>query len=266
MPKAVIFGGAGCVGQWVVGLLDSYDICILDPALRDGCEGADIAICLADADLIVIATPVEAAAGTLALASRHTRANVAVIETLSAKIGFHKVLAKLYPDSPVLGLNPLFRPQKHSRNGTVLTVGSETVAGLDFAALGFCRHAMSIEAHDRVLGTVQALTHINTLAFGLSLAQVQDEQPIAQTPPFRLLNSVLARMMQGAPHVYWEIQRHNSYARAARLSLISALADLSDTIDSNDWAGFLALRDKLCVSDVAAADAETLFEAILHKN
>jgi prephenate dehydrogenase len=56
---------------------------------------------------------------------------------------------------------------------------------------------------------------------------------------------MLARIVSGAPGVYWDIQAGNPVAPAARAGLQRGIERIAGVADSADEAGFAALIDEL---------------------
>jgi len=85
------------------------------------------------------------------------------------------------------------------------------------------------ETHDRATAGLQVATHAGVLAFGLALAQLGGDLEAllpAAPPPFLAQLALLARIADGAPATYADIQRANPFAPAARAALADALGRL----------------------------------------
>jgi prephenate dehydrogenase len=59
------------------------------------------------------------------------------------------------------------------------------------------------------------------------------------TPPYRLLLSLLGRIADAQPHVYWSIQRDHPYGREVRAALSRAAGELEQMVDRDDEPAFI---------------------------
>jgi prephenate dehydrogenase len=282
MRRAVIIGGAGAVGRWMTEQLAPVALCVaLDPRAKtpDAVRKDFLSLppetavqAMAGADAVVLAVPVEVAIAALAALAEALPPACTVVELLSAKSAFHSAAARSLPGRPVLGLNPLFRPEMGSDTGSVLCVRPKSGSAACWieAALSDAGQSLIVttaDAHDRVLGTVQALVHATALSFGAALRSAGQAPGERQTPPFRCLAALFARVVQGEPHVYWEIQRHNPYAVEARRALLSALEELDALATAGDAGAFTRWLETLSAGapvdlDAAGSDAAWLFAAL----
>ncbi|MFZ5962423.1 prephenate dehydrogenase/arogenate dehydrogenase family protein [Thalassococcus sp. BH17M4-6] len=279
-----VFVGAGCVATWLAEILpETRDRVALDPGpVADGFPmpvlpvdvlnpGDAAAAAITGADLLVLAVPVDVALAVLDRWGAHLKTGCAVIDTLSTKSLFAERLAERLPGLGAAGVNPLFRPQRGLPGGRVLATVYRPDARIAQAFdhirdYGCDVDDMSFDQHDRIMGAVQGLTHITALAFGQALQAMGPPPDTATTPPYRCTAAIFARLVSGAPHIPWEIQRNNPYANAARRQLIDTLEHLDAQILENDQAGFardiVALRtDPRLRVDKGADTAARLFIA-----
>jgi prephenate dehydrogenase len=161
-------------------------------------------------------------------------AGALLADTLSVKTPFAQ--AALAVDAPVelLSLNPMFAP--------ALGFSGHAVAAVELrpgprsrALLALLREQAAIvpladaAAHDRMTAALQVAVHAGALGFGLALAQLDadlDALLPAAPPPFLAQLALLARIADGSPETYADIQRANPFAAEARAALADALAQL----------------------------------------
>jgi 4-amino-4-deoxyprephenate dehydrogenase len=281
MRRAVIVGGAGTVGRWIAAQLAPVAHCVqLDPR-ADGPQairlnvlsgGAEAQNALAGADAVILAVPAEVAIAALDWLAASAALPRGVVELLSAKTGFHRAAERAIPGLPLLGLDPMFRPVSGADTGPVLCIRPDQSMALHWIEDALEQAGQKLvqttaDAHDRVLGTVQGLVHTSVLSYGAALEALDTSPGSRQTLPFRCLTALFARLIEGAPHVYWEIQRHNPYTAAARQALLSALTEIDDLVTSGNAEGFVQRFDALGRTQLvdlksASTDAARLFEVL----
>jgi len=243
LAKVVVIGG-GAVGQLFAALLTDAGsaVTVVDRASApnvqlalDACApSTELAAALAGADCALLALPEAVALEALPHVLAALPAGALLADTLSVKTPF--VQAALEAAAPVelCSLNPMFAPSLGLDGRAVLAV--EAVPGArSQALLALLRERAQVvvvpdaEAHDRATAALQVATHAGVLAFGLALAQLDAELDAllpAAPPPFLAQLALLARIADGAPATYADIQRANPFAPAARAALTDALARL----------------------------------------
>jgi len=251
LANVVVIGG-GAVGRLLAGALADGGgaVTVVDrapaphvqlvtdartpsPALQDALAGADCAL---------LALPEEAALDALPHVLAALPAGALLADTLSVKTPFaHAALAARAPVE-LCSLNPMFAPSLGFAGRAVLAVelapGPRSRALL--ALLGALADVVTLpdaEAHDRATAALQVATHAGVLAFGLALARLDadlDALLPAAPPPFLALLALLARIADGAPATYADIQRANPFADEARSALTDALAQLSTAAHDSD--------------------------------
>jgi len=272
---AVIFGGAGAVGQlFSQRLLDCgvkrvvsvdrnpqskssaaadaareieylcADACVVDAAVQE---------LTAAADLVIIALPSGPAEGCMTVVAPTLSSDALLVDTLSVKTHFLSALERLSLKAEILSVNPMFAPTLGFAGQSVLLV--EVKPGPRSNAfkrlLGqWCGHIVSLttQEHDRYTAASQALTHAALIVFGTALANMgydaakfRDCQP----PPHFTMLALLARMLGNEPEVYWDIQIENPYATEARDELINAVSSFQSVVHSGDALKFGGALEKL---------------------
>lgn len=210
------------------------------PALREALSAADCA---------VLALPEAAALDALPHVLTALPAGALLVDTLSVKTPFAQ--AALAAGAPVelLSLNPMFAPALgfagHALLAVELASGPRSRALLE--RLGQLAHVVTLadaQAHDRATAALQVATHAGAVAFGLALAQLDadlDALLPAAPPPFLALLALLARIADGSPETYADIQRANPYAAEARDALANAVRRLDAAARDADAGAVAAL-------------------------
>lgn len=259
LARCAIVGGDGAVGRLFAGALAAAGsaLTILDRAPRPqpGLPAATyVALdartpsgalrdALADADCALLALPEEAALAALPHVLAALPSGALLVDTLSVKTPFaHAALAAGAP-LELLSLNPMFAPTLGFAGHAVLAVelapGPRSATLL--ALLGSRARAVvtlpDAAAHDRLAAALQAATHASVLGFALGLRQLGadlDALLALAPPPFLTLLALAARIADGSPATYAEIQRANPFAADARAALADALARLDAAAHATD--------------------------------
>jgi prephenate dehydrogenase len=227
----------------------------------------------AGATAVVLALPYAAARDAITEIAPHMPPGALLVETLSVKHGPASWRQGLRDDLEYLGINPLFGPDLQWSGRPVLMVPYRAgPLAFAFTALIARTGALTIEvdadAHDRELAERQLACHALALALGAVLAQPTDNRlPLLEgPPPYQTHLMVLARMLQGNPEVYSEIQSQNPYGAAIRQRLIAALQALSGPEDEVTAMVETMQRKLVDALDPAAAACGRLFATRLFKD
>ncbi|MFC5743205.1 prephenate dehydrogenase [Dyella tabacisoli] len=252
--KTAVVIGAGAVGQMFAQLLTERGTLVtcFDSEPRNGAASGDacqpsgkLAAAAADAELIVLALPERALSVALERIGALARRDALLVETSSVKTPLESIKHTVLRDREVLGVNPMFAPSAGIAGHVVVTVHhgagpASTCFEQLLAAHGARLVALSAERHDRMTALVQALGHAAILGFADALAHAGeplDDLLAIAPPPFRVLMSLVARMLGQSPEVYWDIQSGNPHA-------IQARALLADGVDRcNEAGGTVPLAD-----------------------
>lgn len=268
-PRRCVVVGGGAVGAMLASHLNSsgYQVCVVDTRTlpvpggqRARFEQGDItnigpplAAEIGRADLVVLAVPEIVALAALASLVSVMDSGALLVDTLSVKTQVVEEVRATAPGMQAVSLNPMFAP--------ALGIAGRPVAAVvvndgplvqDLLRLigtwGGRVVQVTADEHDRLTGTAQALTHAAVLAFGLALADLDvdvGELTAIAPPPHLTLLALLARIAEGTPEVYWDVQSANPRAAAARAALAGGVRRLAALVDDNDDAGFAAALGRL---------------------
>jgi chorismate mutase/prephenate dehydrogenase len=248
---AVVVGGAGRMGRWMVDFLraQEFEVGILDPNAPGGLD-AGVRERLGDSDLVVSAAP----PGRTADLYREWRSNPpagVVCDMASIKSPLVEPIRALQAAGiRVASFHPLFGPATTAlRNSDVVIcdVGDpeaeEIVAGL-FAPTLARIVRIDIDEHDKLMAEMLTLAHAATLAFaGARLAGSPRSIELHSTTE-RALESLAARVVRESPEVYFEIQADNPHSEAAVSRLHDAVRRLVTLVRERNVEGFAGwMRD-----------------------
>lgn len=240
-PATVIVGGMGAVGRMLRRELESDLGLIVDIDSRSGCDARGCAIpgtlerqLLAEASTVVLAVPESVALAILPALCDVLADTALIVETLSVKAHFAQAIAAARPPFEAIGINPMFAPSLGMAGRAVAVVPHlARASAAHFVSLLADRGAQVTElsaiAHDRTAAALQALPHVAILAFALAFADSQLDVEAAlrlAPPPASALLALAARIADGNPEVYYEIQSANQFAPAARDALARALQEV----------------------------------------
>ncbi|MDG5817381.1 prephenate dehydrogenase/arogenate dehydrogenase family protein [Natronococcus sp. A-GB7] len=224
----VLIVGAGAMGTWFGGAVDA-DVAFADVDPATAVAAADAvggeAVPLEDGDIydvVCIAVPLSYA--DEAIAAHASRASDAIVDVSGAMADPLAAMARHAPDLERASLHPLFAPERAPGSIAVVRENAGPTTAAMFEALedrGNDLVETTPEEHDEAMETVQSATHAAVLAFALAARDVPDG---FETPVYEELRALAARVTEGTPRVYADIQETfdgaDAVADAAR-----ALAD-----------------------------------------
>ncbi|WP_437539512.1 prephenate dehydrogenase dimerization domain-containing protein [Sorangium sp. So ce726] len=259
--RCVVVGAKGSIGAFLAtrlsgeGLdvtgIDISDAAYVNPTIAfhaDDITRPSDRTCaaLSQARTVVLALSQSVLERALPQVLPHLHPDCLIVETLSIKTPFHDLLDQHRPAQPVLGINPMFSGDLDPRGRPVAAVvhrSGAAIAGFLSLLDRWQLRVVVIEPHehDRTMATLQSLCHAAILSFGRALCQAGvSASSIAALapPPFRVLLSLVARMTQNHPDVYWEIQSANPYAGEARQRLQASLQALDAEVSAGERERF----------------------------
>jgi chorismate mutase/prephenate dehydrogenase len=248
---AVVVGGAGRMGRWMVDFLRTheFEVSVLDPNSREGLD-EDVEERLGDADLVVSAAPPSRTADLYTAWCSDPPTGV-VCDMASIKTPLVASIRALQEAGVrVASFHPLFGPATTAlRNSDVVicNVGDpgaeKTVADL-FAPTLARLVRIDIDEHDRLMADMLTLAHAATLAFaGARLAGSRRSVDLHSTTE-RALESLAAHLVRESPEVYFEIQADNPHSMEAVKRLHDAVRRLESLVRQRDVEGFASwMRD-----------------------
>lgn len=241
-----IIGGHGQMGARLAGLFGDlgHRLLLVD---RDTTLTAEEAA--ADADVVVIAVPIEETERVIAIVGPHVREDALLMDITSIKEA--PIAAMLSATrASVVGTHPMFGPGVHSLQGQRLVVcRARGDVWADWVVETFGSRGLSVtEAtpvqHDRAMSVVQVLTHFQTQVLGLTLSKLG--VPIAETLPFTspaylLELYVAARHFAQDPLLYGPIEMRNPRTSAVTKAFRDATDELRTVLAEGDQVAFSAL-------------------------
>ncbi|MFI1879936.1 prephenate dehydrogenase/arogenate dehydrogenase family protein [Streptomyces althioticus] len=259
--RCVVAGAFGGVGGMFTGLLlrSGAEVTRVDLTARAGGEpgvrdiaddirapGPATARAVAEAGLVLLAVPEQAALDAVAPMAGLMRPGALLADTLSVKSRMAERLRASAPQLQAVGVNPMFAPSLPLPGRPVAAVtvtgGPAARAFLGLVA-GWGGRVVELEPgeHDTLTAVQQAATHAAVLSFGLALAELRPGMSAlcaSAPPPHRTLLMLLARIVSGSPEVYWDVQAGNPHAEAARRALGRGLERIGRAVADGDEDAF----------------------------
>lgn len=230
---------------------------------------------LGSADILVLALAQNVLIKALPVLAPHLRSDCLIVDTLSIKSEFSAFVDQSTLKQPMVGINPMFSGDLAPAGRPVAVVtyrGGDAVVGL----LEWLRawpvnvFEMTPSEHDRTMALLQTLGHALVTGFGLTLnescAPLADLLELAP-PPFKVMLSLLARMTQNHPDVYWEIQSDNPYSQEIRTRMLAQLSRLDVMVNTGSRLDYhlsmAVLRNALAPLNPGLGDtSRKIFEQI----
>ncbi|WP_313919849.1 bifunctional chorismate mutase/prephenate dehydrogenase [Tahibacter sp.] len=255
--RALLIGGSGRMGAWFARFLDAqgYAVEIADPvanaagfAQRERWDEGAL-----DHDLIVVATPLRAAARILSALATYRPPGI-VFDLGSIKTPLRESLQQLNAAGVrATSIHPMFGPSANvlaGRHVVLIDSGDrealETARSL-FASTTAITVEMDLDEHDRLIALVLGLSHALNIAFVAALAHsgVDPERLKAvSSTTFGAQLGIAEGVARENPHLYFEIQSLNAHNGPALAALDEAVHALLAAVRNGDEAGFVALMQR----------------------
>jgi prephenate dehydrogenase len=247
------------MGAWIREFLraDGHRVGVVDPKAEDRPDAGfavhtDLARAAQDADVVVVATPMRAAAPVYReLYTTETEATIFDILSIKAPLlpwirrgierGFH-----------ISSVHPLFGPGTRSLSGRNLLVldcgdpGADARAQALFAASSLTISHVPIDRHDALMTDVLALPHALALLFGQALARAgrtEAELAALSSVSYRRFSDVAQLVTGENSELAFDIQSLNPASTALYDRLESALGAIRNAIREGDSAGYRRLLE-----------------------
>jgi len=260
--QALVIGGAGKMGRWLVDFLDSqgYKVDISDPAgpipgfgfldPRTWNGESDTPPQAPLHDLVVVSAPLAVSCRILERLA-DLRPPGLIFDVGSLKTPLQKGLdALVAAGCRVTSIHPMFGPGTRLLSGRhvlLCPVGdSSAVAEVRtlFESTMAVQIEMSIDEHDRLVAFILGLSHALNIAFFTALAESGEDAPrLAQmsSTTFDAQLQVASAVAHDNPHLYFEIQTLNEHGEAALQALENALGEVTAAIRSRNEERFVDL-------------------------
>lgn len=244
--------GAGAMGEWFadfakknLGKVLIYDI-NMKKAMRVAKELGVKAVKsldeIGDVDISIISVPIAKTPEVLKDVSARLKDGALLMDIASTKREIVRGMREIKAEIELVSIHPLFGP------------GAKDVKGKDFIAvpvrpkkryaefkkilveLGAKVTEMDEEEHDRIMATVQCLTHFLLISYIAALKNM-DVKKLKQlrTPLFESLLNLAKAILASNPDLYCEIQCFNQYSSFAREKFLEACNVIDTAFKTKDY-------------------------------
>ena len=252
--RALVIGGAGKMGGWLVRFLASqdYEVEIADPnpPLAGYRHVKDWRDCLLDHDVLIVTAPLRASRSILSELADDPP-NGLIFDIGSLKTPLRAPLLRLAAaGANVTSVHPMFGPDTELLSGRhviFVDVGvpeATRQARKIFESTMATQVEMDLDGHDKVIAYVLGLSHALNIAFFTALANSGEEVPDLMefsSTTFDAQLDIAQKVARENPNLYFEIQSFNDYGIEALTALASAADQIRDVVQSGDEASFVDL-------------------------
>jgi chorismate mutase/prephenate dehydrogenase len=255
----LIVGGAGGMGRWFQGFFEiaGHAVDLLDPAFTElpAARGRFARLAeVPDLDVyaaVLVAVPLDRTPAVLGeVAARRPRG--LVVEVASIKTHLAEVLRTAGAGGVrTLALHPMFGPGKSFYEPLTFVLAAQGDPAAERAALEpLLSHPYTrvvivpFDHHDRLMGWLLGLAHLNNMLFGSALAQSgipAEELHACASTTFSRQAATAVSVLSEDPALYLEIQRLNPHRGDVYRAARESLARLETLVDAGDREGFRQL-------------------------
>ncbi len=254
--RVLVLGGAGAMGGWLDGFLRlvGHRVDAVDPAWsplasHEGRWASLDAVTDLDAyEYVVVAVPLALTPSVVDAVARH-RPRGTIVEIASIKAPIEPVVTRLRDEGIFVAcLHPMFGPGKSPYEPLTFVLACLDDPDDERRRLeSLLRHpytnliTMPFAHHDRLMGWLLGLAHLNGILFGSALVRSglspAELQACASTTFTRQAATTLSILGED-PALYLDIQRLNPHRQDVYRAAREALEELVALVDSEDLEGF----------------------------
>ncbi|PSF38510.1 prephenate dehydrogenase [Aphanothece hegewaldii CCALA 016] len=238
--RITIIGGCGKMGLFF-GQQLSHNQCFVNNLGRDWSNAPQL---LGQADLVLIAVPIEQTLAVVEKASQFLDPSTVLVDLTSIKTPIVSAMLSHHP-GPVLGLHPMFGPGVQSFLGqnVIVCPGRNLEACqwfLDFieekgGKLSFC----TPEEHDRMMASVQAVRHFVAFSLGVFIAEEGidlDRTLNFASPLYRMQLDMVSRLFAQDSSLSFKLMLGTPQHQNAIARLDATIRRVAQMLKQNDQA------------------------------
>lgn len=241
-----VIGGRGGMGALVARMFSDLGHSVLvadhETDLKPG-DAAQVA------DVTVISVPIDVTPQVIREIGPRLRAESLLMDVTSVKSEPMQVMLES-TKAGVVGTHPMFGPSVHSVQGQRVVVcrgrgdqWTDWVTSM-FVARGLAVVETTPEHHDRMMATVQVLTHFQTQVHGLTLARLGaplDESLRFTSPAYLMELYMGARHFAQSADLYGPIEMKNPATPDVTSTYLQVAKEVADILASGDRDRFRAM-------------------------
>lgn len=256
-PKRItVIGGSGKMGAWLCRFFDSQGHRIIVNDIVSSTNFPyenDLKRAVSQADVVVLATPIEEAKETLdkVLALKPKGLVMDIVSIKEPIIASLKAAAG--KGLKVCSLHPMFGPDTITmiyQNLLICDCGSEEAikeAHALFDYTGVEIHEVKVEEHDRLMSYVLGMSHAINIAFfsalvgsGLSMKELDQ----AASTTFRNQKCTSMRVANENPELYYQIQHVNPHTKGSLDLLVKSIEEIREASMAQESDEFVRIMEQ----------------------
>lgn len=248
MITAGIIGGNGNMGKWMKKLLEKHNFKVLVSDTRTRLSNKELA---EKSDIIIFSVPIGKTVEIIKQVLPYTRQDQMLMDLTSIKTP--AVNAMKGSPCEILSIHPMFSHTIESLKGQrvifcKITEKDYTKKIKDlFIKEGVLITESTPDKHDKIMATIQGLTHFNTIVTAHALMKLGvdiDESMKYTSPIYKIRMDMIGRILAQDPKLYAEIETLNPYTLRSVEQLRNSAHELIRHIEIGDVEGFIEFFNK----------------------
>lgn len=241
-----VIGGRGAMGSLVARMFGDLGHSVMVADQETDLAPGDAA---AVADVVVVSVPIDVTERVIREVGPRLRPEALLMDVTSVKAGPVRAMVES-TRAEVVGTHPMFGPSVHSLQGQRVVVcpargeqWARWVTGM-LTARGLAVVEATPEYHDRMMATVQVLTHFQTQVHGLTLARLGEplSESLRFTSPAYLMELYMGgRHFAQSADLYGPIEMENPETARVTDTYLAAAREVADILASGDRERFRAM-------------------------
>jgi len=241
--KVGIIGGTGRMGSWFADLLERSGETVYRIGRSTELTPSEAA---KNCDVVVISVPIAETVNIIREIGPLVPKHALLMDLTSIKKEPVKAMLE-HSDSQVVGLHPLFGPDNLITKGRKAVVchgrGKQGIDWLTHTLEQFGIELIYMDplSHDRLMGIIQGVNHLSTLALGLSLSRSEflcNEIVRSSTQTFAQRIDRIRAVLEQPPELFESILMDNSEAEEFIGTYKDAVRELSEITTNRDREKF----------------------------
>jgi len=240
-----IIGGTGKLGGLFKKIFEEENFDVLVSSRSTSLSKEEL---IRKSDIVIVSVPIESTIGVIREIVPFMTKEKLFIDLTSLKVGPVDEMLKSKAD--VLGAHPLFAPSIGDIKGQTIILCPERISNKElyqivnkiFIKKGANVLEMSPDAHDKMMGVIQGLTHFSAIALCHSLKDLNFDIKKSfecTSPVYRLTLDMAGRILNQEPELYADISILNPKTSEILSKYIKSAETLFNIIEDRDREGFI---------------------------
>jgi len=240
-----IIGGTGKLGGLFKKIFEEENFDVLVSSRSTSLSKEEL---IRKSDIVIVSVPIESTIGVIREIVPFMTKEKLFIDLTSLKVGPVDEMLKSKAD--VLGAHPLFAPSIGDIKGQTIILCPERISNKElyqivnkiFIKKGANVLEMSPDAHDKMMGVIQGLTHFSAIALCHSLKDLNFDIKKSfecTSPVYRLTLDMAGRILNQEPELYADISILNPKTSEILSQYIKSAETLFNIIEDRDREGFI---------------------------